>query len=225
MEEFGDWLLPFDAGSIGRAKSAVPLRHDCCDGDVVSSIEARYHARGLPAAFRIADVASLEPVREELRRSGYRAEQPTLVLTAACATIRRVSNEFPADLAAAPDDAWAAVFLGEGFDAADGANRVKAYSRAPDALYASVRESGKTVAAGVASFGFGWVGVHGMRTGRAYRGRGLAGRVLAGIAEAALQRGIARAFLQVEENNAPARALYRRAGFEPAWRYAYWRRV
>jgi GNAT superfamily N-acetyltransferase len=225
VEQLGDWLLPFDAGTIGRAKSAVPLRHDGLDGAVVSRIEARYHSRGLRAAFRIADDPRMEPVRAELHRSGYRAEQPTLVLTAACAAMRRVSSAIPADVASSPDDSWAAVFLGEGFDPIDGAHRIKAFSRAPDALYASVRESTKTVAAGVASFGFGWVSVHGMRTDRAHRGRGLAGRVLAGIAEAALERGIARVFLQVEDDNAPARALYRRAGFEPAWRYGYWRRA
>jgi ribosomal protein S18 acetylase RimI-like enzyme len=31
-------------------------------------------------------------------------------------------------------------------------------------------------------------------------------------------------FLQVEEENAGARSLYRRAGFTKAWRYFYWSR-
>ena len=62
-----------------------------------------------------------------------------------------------------------------------------------------------------------------MRTDQAFRGRGLAGRVLAGIAAVAEQRGIARAFLQVEDVNTPALALYRRAGFETVWSYDYWR--
>jgi ribosomal protein S18 acetylase RimI-like enzyme len=48
--------------------------------------------------------------------------------------------------------------------------------------------------------------------------------VLAGLAGEARARGIERAFLQVEEKNTPARALYRRAGFAPAWRYFYWSR-
>ena len=46
--------------------------------------------------------------------------------------------------------------------------------------------------------------------------------MLAGLAAEALARGVDRAFLQVEEKNTPARALYRRAGFEQAWRYFYW---
>ncbi|MBC7168334.1 GNAT family N-acetyltransferase, partial [Phenylobacterium sp.] len=45
------------------------------------------------------------------------------------------------------------------------------------------------------------------------------------LAAAAAERGVARMFLQVEEGNAPARALYARAGFAPLWRYHYWRRA
>lgn len=64
-----------------------------------------------------------------------------------------------------------------------------------------------------------------MRTDQASRGRGLAGRVLAGLADAAIHRGMERSFLQVEDGNASALALYRRAGFETAWYYEYWRRA
>lgn len=223
VEERDGWLLPFDAGTIGRARSAVPLRHDRCDQLALGAIEARYIARGLPPSFRIAQVPSLAAVHAELGRKGYRSEKPTLVQIADCAAMRRVSRGEPADIAAMPDADWAAVFLGEGFDPVDGAHRVAALGRAKDAVYASVRDAGRTVAVGVAAFGYGWVGVHGMRTARARRGEGLAGRVLAGLAQAALARGVERVFLQVEEENAAARALYLRAGFAAAWLYRYWK--
>jgi len=64
--------------------------------------------------------------------------------------------------------------------------------------------------------------VHGMRTDAAQRGHGLAGRVLAGLARVALERGFDKVFLQVEAQNDPALALYRRAGFETRWQYRYW---
>jgi N-acetylglutamate synthase len=137
--------------------------------------------------------------------------------------VRTVSTEL-AQVDAAPDAAWAALFMGEGFDPVDGASRVAALARAPGSLYASVREGGHTVAAGAAAFSHGWVSVHGMRTAPAWRGRGLAGRILAALAGAATARGVARCFLQVEEGNTAAHALYRRAGFVPAWSYEYWRR-
>ena len=71
----------------------------------------------------------------------------------------------------------------------------------------------------------GWCSIHGMRTLPAQRGRGLAGRILAGLADDAAARQLTRVFLQVEEGNDAALALYRRAGFATAWRYHYWRRV
>ena len=48
-------------------------------------------------------------------------------------------------------------------------------------------------------------------------------RVLRAMAQEARQRGIERVFLQVDQHNAPALALYRRAGLALAWGYAYWR--
>ena len=116
------------------------------------------------------------------------------------------------------------MFLGEGLDPVDGESRARSLSRATGTQYASLRENGHTLACGAASFGHGWLGVHGMRTAAAQRGRGLAGRLLRVMAREAAQRGISQAFLQVDASNAPALALYQRLGFSTAWAYAYWRR-
>ena len=84
-----------------------------------------------------------------------------------------------------------------------------------------MREGGQTVAVGVITFGYGWAGVHGMRTVLDRRGGGMASRLLALFGSAALARGASRLYLQVLEAN-PARNLYARAGFTPAWTYRYW---
>lgn len=225
QEELDGWLLPFDRGTVNRAKSAVPLQHAVFDETVLGRIEARYEARGLPAIFRIAAEPCFDALRRELKRRGYITQRPVLVQVAATKDMHAVSTQAPAEVAHSPDEGWAALFLGEGFDPVDGASRVKTLSRARDSLYASVRENGKTTAVGAAAFGHGWSSVHGMRTDLACRGRGLAGRVLAGLADAALKNGFERTFLQVEEGNAAALALYRRAGFETAWCYEYWCRA
>jgi N-acetylglutamate synthase len=114
------------------------------------------------------------------------------------------------------------VFLGEGFDPADGAHRIAALTRSPDAVYGAAGECGETQAVGVMSFGAGWAGIHGMRTAPTHRRKGLASSILAALGRAAQARGAERVLLQVEEAN-PARAIYRRAGFTPIWRYHYWR--
>lgn len=225
VEEREGWLLPVDHGTIGRARSAVPLLHTDTDPGVLGRIEAYYAARGLPAVFRLATATCFDSLRHELRQRGYRADKPTLVQLGTVARMREVSSQPPAEIATAPDAAWTALFLGEGFDPVDGACRVRALSRAQGSVYAGVREGGQVFAGGVAAFGYGWVSVHGMRTAAGHRGQGLAGRVLAGLADAALARGMARVFLQVDAGNTAARALYRRAGFDTAWTYEYWRRA
>lgn len=218
--EIGGWLVPFDDGTIGRAKSAVPLRHDL-DASALDAIEAAYRERGLKPAFRIADAPGLAAVTAELSRRGYVGAQPTLVMTARAERVAQVAVPF-ADLLDHPDEAWGSVFLGEGFDPVDGAHRVRRLTDAPDALYGAVRDGGRTVAVGVISFGHGWAGVHGMRTALDRRGSGFASRLLALFGAAAQARQVDRIFLQVEGGN-PAQNLYKRAGFEEAWRYLYWR--
>lgn len=222
VEEFHGWLLPFDSGTVSRAHSAVPLHHVPVDDAMVDQIEARYQAHGLRAMFRLANEACFDSLRHELTRRGYRAGRPVRVQVGSVNAMRDVCTATPAETADLPDAEWAALFLAEGFDPIDGASRVKALSRARDSVFASVRENGKTVAAGAGAFSHGWSSVHGMRTDQAFRGRGLAGRVLAGIAAVAVQRGVERVFLQVEDANASALALYRRAGFETVWSYDYW---
>lgn len=224
LEEIPGWLLPFDSGTVGRAKSAVPTAHTAPDAALLREIEARYAARGLPALLRIPATPQFDAFRDLLARSGYAGERPTEVHTAAAAAPERCWDGPAAVVADAPDAGWSSVFLGEGLDPADGASRVRSLSRASGSLFCSVREHDRTVAAGAAAFGHGWASVHGMRTAQAARGRGHATRVLATLAGAARARGFARVFLQVQADNAPALSLYRRAGFELAWTYTYWRR-
>jgi GNAT superfamily N-acetyltransferase len=220
MLEIAGWLVPLDDGTIGRAKSAAPLSHDI-GPEAIGEIEQAYRDRGLKPAFRIAEVPSLASVCAALAARGFAPEQPTIFKTGSISELAAFSNG-SAHILARPDEAWGAVFLGEGFDPADGAHRIQALTRSPDAIYGAAGEAGATHAVGVMSFGRAWAGIHGMRTAPAHRGRGYAAAILAALGRAAGARGVARVFLQVEELN-PARRIYRRAGFSPVWRYHYWR--
>lgn len=241
VEEWNGWLLPFDDGPIGRAKSAVPLRHspnvDATDATraleartLVDGIEQRYRRVGLPPSFRLCGEAGLLAVRQVLEERGYTPAKPTVVQVASVHDMAEVTSRSSAPLTDAfdvrvsdtPDADWAAVFLGPGFDPVDGAGRVAALSRAPDSRYATLRVDGRALACGTISFGSGWAGIHGMRTDLAHRGRGFAAHVLAALAVAAQQRRIRKVFLQVEQGNLAASALYGRAGFVTAWNYRYW---
>ena len=224
VEAIEGWLLPMDRGTVGRAHSAVPLHHGVHAPVLIDTIARRYRDAGLRPVFRLPDLSSFEALRPVLTAQGFQREQPTLTQTGALKGLFQLASDAGGvSLDSRPDASWMAMFLGEGLDPVDGASRSRALSRAEGTLFASLREGGQTLACGAACYAHGWLSVHGLRTAASQRGRGLAGRLIRAMALEAQRRGIARVFLQVDGANAPALALYRRAGMETAWTYAYWR--
>jgi ribosomal protein S18 acetylase RimI-like enzyme len=223
LESLPGWLVPVFDGTVGRARSAVPLHHSQPDPAQIEGIVQRYRDLGFGPAFRLPDTASFGAFHERLRALSYVREQPSLTQVGLVSELLKLHPGPPGDLQTVADAQWMAMFLGPGLDPVDGASRSRALSRATSTLFASVREDGTTVASGAAAFGHGWLSVHGMRTAASHRGRGLARQVLVTMAQEAERRGIDRVFLQVDAGNAPALALYRRAGMVTAWPYGYWR--
>lgn len=225
QETWDDWLLAFDDGTVGRCHSAAPLRHAAPRADSLSHIERRYAAAGLPPVLRIPELPAFDGLRGQLRAHGYLRSKPTLVQTAPLAGLARPpAAGVDVDLAPMPAGDWEDVFLGEGFDPVDGASRLAILRRGRDSVFAGARQDGRIVAVGSACFSAGWCGIHGMRTLPSHRGHGLATTLISALAGAARERGLQRCFLQVEQDNATAQALYARRGFTTAWAYAYWKK-
>ena len=225
VDELSGWLLPRVKAPMGRAKSAVPLTHDGFAGrEILEDISARYGADGFEPVFRMPDAPGMGQVRNLLAGLGFAPDmRPTRVMIAdlddvACFT------ELEATFGQSADSDWAAVFAGPGFDPEEGAQRIRVLASARNTLFGRVTRDGAAAAVGVGNFNYGWVSIHGMRTAEAFRGQGLAGAILAGLARIGLEREFTRAVLQVEEGNSSALNLYRRAGFATLWRYDYWRR-
>ena len=155
-QALGEWLLPFDHSTIGRAKSAVPLAHNLAAAtqknahgldlpnnhsitEFIRQVESRYRAQGLPTLFRLADAPGLGPLCVQLTALGYTAQQPTLVQIGSASHLARLGKTWPIQVTRRPHHDWATVYLAQGFDAADGASRVTSLSRAQDGAYASLR--------------------------------------------------------------------------------------
>ena len=225
VHEIPGWLLPYDPLPIGRAQSAVPLAHTPLSMPELQQVEAHYQQRDRPTVFRLPEDLITPEIGGALRAMGYAGHHGVLVQVAELAGLLRLAPSDAATLSTTPSKEWASVYTANGFDPVDGANRVQLLSRSRYVVYAHVSENGQALAAGTGSISQGWLSIHGMRTAPSAQGRGLASRILAGLAAHAAAQGVHRVFLQVEDDNVGAQGLYRKAGFATAWRYHYWRHL
>jgi predicted GNAT family acetyltransferase len=79
--------------------------------------------------------------------------------------------------------------------------------------FASIRAAGQTIAIGRVAAAEGWAGLTAIEVDPGHRRRGLATVVTAALAARAAAQGAAYLYLQVEDDNPAARALYSRIGF------------
>ncbi len=217
-------LAPFDAGSINRARSAVPLHDGLHSVSCVDALIERYAEFGLRAQFRLADVPSLDELTAHLYRLKFRSFAPSLVQSA-CGELATRSPDRDVDgivLESRVSRGFRNTFLDGSGDPRLAAERLATVMRTTDTLYATRTVGSEAVAVGVITFRGSLGCVHAMRTSVRYRGCGFASDVLAALLGAARRRNVSTTILQVEANNAPALALYRRAGFTTRWQYRYW---
>ncbi|MBS0298266.1 MAG: GNAT family N-acetyltransferase [Proteobacteria bacterium] len=219
------WLLAENAGAVSRVNSVLPLSAGADPlGKKIERACAFYAAAGLPPAFRVSPWSAPQALASALEAMGFAPNMRTSVMVASAeAVAERLTNATPAEQVAAPDEGWAALFLGPGVDPAEGSARLATLARGQGAVFARRREGEATVAVGAAGVRDGWAGLHGMRTASDHRRRGHASAVVAALVAGARRAGAERLFLQVEAVNAGAIALYERLGFVEAYDYSYWR--
>ena len=221
------WLLGANSGAIGRANSVTPLHAgvDPLDAKIDRAI-AFYRQRGLAPTFRVSPFARPEGLAARLAQRGFTADQETAVETADVEEV--LAQGAPAHAVrrdVAPSADWLDVFLAASADAESLQRlRLETLRRATASAFYSVEIDGRIAAVGVGAVDeSGWAGMHGMRTAPAARRKGCARSIVLAAAASARAQGASRLYLQVEQDNAPARALYRRLGFAQAYTYRYWR--
>ena len=95
-------------------------------------------------------------------------------------------------------------------------------ARTPLATRAVVaRQDGRTAGCGQVALDGDLAGVYDMVTDAAFRRRGVATMIVAELLSWAWQHGATSAYLQVDAENAPALAVYRRFGFATTYTYHY----
>jgi N-acetylglutamate synthase len=228
-EWLGDWLLRAADGFTGRANSALPLGDPGLPLDAaLAALTNWYQARGLPPMLAIpVPLEGDSPGRaldEQLARRGWPTRKaPAFVMVAelsAAVPPVTLPAGFESRADAVPDDAWLAAYHYRGLDDQPPVMRTVLTSAA-DQVFLSIRAAGSVLAIARLSLAAGWAGITAVEVRPEHRRAGL-GRALTREAFAqAAARAVRTVFLQVEVDNAAARALYERSGFRYSHRYHY----
>jgi N-acetylglutamate synthase len=220
----GDWLLRAAEGFTGRANSALAIGDPGMPLDAtVEWVGQWYRARGLPpmisAAFPVGRPQD-SAVDRFLDERGWSVHHGAIVMTADPAAVTALADPaLDAVLALAPDEGWLSRYRYRGQVPPPVSGRL--LLSAPWQAFASVREAGRTVAIGRVAAAANWAGLTAIEVDPRHRRRGLGRVVTAALVAAAAERGAGDIYLQVDNDNAAARALYRQLGFTDHHGYHY----
>jgi GNAT superfamily N-acetyltransferase len=219
VEPLDGWVLRFAHGVTGRANSVWTAN----DGGAlrldakIEAAECFYERHGARPRFQLTPASVPTGLDDALAARGYRAAASVLVQTAVVGDVQ----ESDAAVAERADAAWLETWLtARGFDR-EPALAAAAAIFSPPGAFARVPATGPPLAIGRAVAADGFVGIFAMQTLAEARRRGYARRILHALLRWGARRGASRAYLQVEETNVPARALYDEYGFETSYVYVY----
>ncbi|MGZ5940362.1 MAG: GNAT family N-acetyltransferase [Rhizomicrobium sp.] len=215
------WLLRFSDGYSSRCNSVSTLEFDGRIDSAIEAVEAAYHARGLAPQFQISPASQPHGLEAALVRRGYRHKPPTVLMIAEAADIAAPIGEV--QILATPGADFARLTLEGSHSPEDGAERLATLARITlPRAYVVARSGSEIVSCGASVATGNWASVYVMRTSASHRRMGHGSRVLQAIANWARGRGATKLYLQVDESNAPGRALYARAGFRDGYRYLHY---
>jgi ribosomal protein S18 acetylase RimI-like enzyme len=240
-EWLGGWLLRAAAGFTGRANSALPLGDPGLPLDAaLAAVTCWYLERGQPPMIALpmpldGGAPRESPVAREAggpggeldaelaRRSWPLRPGPAFFMVA------DLPLAFPANgladgravlISPEPDDAWAARYHYRGQDHLPPVAR-QVLTSAREQSFVSIRDGDEVLAIARLSIAAGWAGLTAVEVHPGHRRQGLGVAITAAACRVAEERGIPSTFLQVETDNAPAQALYKRLGFRYSHRYHY----
>ncbi len=221
---YDGWLLRVSPGKARRARSVTA--HFGSTLPLVQKIrycERVYGERGLPTLFRITPFVQPPALPSVLATEGYTAFDTTLVQVASL--MRPPEVAVRGDLAIEAPDLAAFADAVAVLQGATPEQRDAYHERmlaTPQAFRALLARDGTAVAGvGTVMLEDGLAGVFSMATAPGHRRQGVATALVARLLAWAWEHGARLAYLQVEANNAPAIAAYRKFGFATGYTYHY----
>jgi ribosomal protein S18 acetylase RimI-like enzyme len=208
----------------GRLNSGLPLR---ADPDLAPLLDF-YAERGQPPQVQLTPIGGHPRLAAQLDAAGWREKWPSAVLRAPGGAVAGESGRVPPAAAPAAGSAAAVELLGgpearwlAAWAACEGRDDVEAHARIvlarlPGRVAYALIEPARAV--GLAVHEGERVGLFCVAVHPAHRRAGLGTAVVRALVA---WSGAREAYLEVEQRNAPALALYRRLGFTTAYDYVH----
>ncbi|WP_079053963.1 GNAT family N-acetyltransferase [Streptomyces graminilatus] len=227
-ERLGDWELRAASGFTRRANSVLPLGDPGLPLDEALTVVRRWYGeRGLPAYVQTATGAegTQELLCAELEERGWTREVTAELWVGGLAPVADQGDTGGGGvvLSREADEAWLSRYQRKGVSEV----ALRVLGSGPSVWFATVPggEGEPPAAIGRCVVDGRWAGFGAVEVDPAQRRRGLATAVMAALAERALEEGASAAWLQVEADNAAARALYAGTGFAAHHSYHHYRSV
>jgi ribosomal protein S18 acetylase RimI-like enzyme len=219
----GDWICRSAPGVSRRSNSANPLRLDPdTSGQLIDDCEDVYRDWQAQTYFRVPSLIGPQ-LDSELDRRGYGVEGDTQTLYGRLDELASIPDQQVEIEVRASDEWLRAKSAMMAFTARQETTYRSAIARlSRPSGFAALRQDGRLAAVAYGAMDRGILCLEGVVTYGAFRGRGLARRMVGALLDWAKSNGASAVCLQVEGDNAPALALYRSLGITTElYRYHY----
>jgi ribosomal protein S18 acetylase RimI-like enzyme len=224
------WRLRYNENVTQRANSVLPndISGEMRLDERLELVEDFYARHGMRARYQVCPASLPSELDDALAARSYARISDTSVQIAQVENvIEQTGGNKPQRFnvtISGFNDAWMDTYAQGGhMSTHEHAMRRGIVARiGPRAGFALASLDGQPVAVGLGVTERGWTGIFCMETQPAFRRQGAATLILGALAHWGKENGATQMYLQVMVNNAPACALYQRAGFSAL--YTYWYR-
>lgn len=222
VQQLGEWQLRAAEGFTGRANSVLPLGSPGVPfAEAVETITAFYATRGLPPQVDVP-LPLCRPVARALQAHGW---EPICRVLVQVLDLPELITATPAGsgftLSPTPSEDALGMIKGRRGELPGASAHV--LSAVPLLAFAEYREDGALLAMARGTVTKRWLGLTFIETAAQARRRGLAREAIGALARWAVTQGGERAFLQVQDDNTAALALYASLGFTTSHNYTRFR--
>ena len=220
---YDGWLLRFTGGKSKRVNSVNMLYASTKPlAEKIQTCESIYARQGQPCLFRVTELFSPPELKQALKEAGYTPFDMTLVLGREL----ELSHEHP------PDITILELPMADWFRLRDQFIRVSAAERevhesillsiVPDMVLLGLFAKGKPAACGMGVVEDGLLGFFSIYTAASWRRKGYGSLIMGALMDWGMARGASYGYLQVEGDNRPALAMYKKLGYEQCYQYVYY---